>query len=121
MPRKKVPLTNFKIHKIDNSKGDLDQLKQKMATPDFIFSDDLWIATFDLDGEAHAAGIARGRRPDVAEDIEQLHVQLRVRDEAYDADKFLAEWDVADITRSVLEEFAKVTGIKLHSDSETLT
>lgn len=117
MVQKKITLKNFRVRKLDNSKGELDTAKKKWGSesPEFILSDDLWIATFEIDGETHTAGIMAGRRVDVAEDTEQVMVNLRVREEAFDADQFLPEWDVADITRSVYEEFSKLAGL---TDSE---
>jgi len=101
-------LTNFTARKLDNTKGELDLAKKKWASGEFISSDDLWLATFKINGETHHAGIMLGRRVDVAEGIWQIDVQLRVREEAFDADDFIAEWDVANITRAVYVEFAKL-------------
>ena len=110
MVQKKVPLKNFRVQKLDKGKGEVDAAKQKWGSeyPEFVLSDDLWLATFEIDGETHHAGIMLGRRVDVAEDVEQISVNLRVRDEAFDDDEFLPLWDVADITRCVYEEFAKL-------------
>ena len=107
MPTPRMVLTNFTVRKLDNTKGELDLAKEKWASGEFISSDDLWLATFEMNGETHHAGIRLGRRVDVAEDINQIDIQLRVREEAFDADDFITEWEVANITRSVYDEFAK--------------
>jgi len=99
-------LTNFTARKLHN--GDLEEAKAKWASPEFISSDDLWLASFEMNGEKPYAGIRLGRRIDVAEDIEQLDVQLRVRDEAFDSDTFIPEWGVAEITRAIYDEFLKL-------------
>jgi hypothetical protein len=101
-------LTNFRVAKLDNTKGLLDQAKEKWASPEFISSNDLWLASFEMNGETHHAGVRLGRRVDVAEDINQIDIQLGVREEAFDADKFIPEWEVADITRAVYDEFLKL-------------
>jgi hypothetical protein len=101
-----VVITNFRVKKLRS--GDIERAKVQWASSEFISSDDLWIASFDMDGETHHAGLRLGRRPDVAEDIEQLDILLRVREEAFDADKFIPEWDVGGITQAVYDEFMKL-------------
>ena len=92
-------LTNFVVRKLDNSHGELDVAKKKWASPEFISSDDLWLASFEIDGVKREAGIRRGRRVDVADDMEQIDVQLRVGEEEFDADSFISESDVAESQR----------------------
>ena len=100
-------ITNFVVRKLDNTRGELDLAKKEWANPEFIPSDEFWLATFEIDGEKHQAGIRRGRRVEVADDMEQVDVQLRVREEAFDADVFIPEADVAGIVKAVSEEFEK--------------
>jgi hypothetical protein len=100
-------ITKFTVRKLDNTKGELDLAKQKWADSEFIPSDEYWLATFEVDGQKHQAGIRRGRRVDVASDMDEFSVQLNVREEAFEADTFLAEADVANIVRAVGEEFEK--------------
>lgn len=64
-------------------------------------------ATFEIDGQKHQAGIRRGRRVDVADDTDQINVQLRVREDAFDVDTFIPEAKVADIVKAVSEKFEK--------------
>jgi hypothetical protein len=43
----------------------------------------------------------------VAEDIEQIDVQLRIVDSAFEADNFMPEANAADIVRAVSEQLEK--------------
>jgi hypothetical protein len=102
-----MKIKNFTVKKLDNTKGELDLARKKWADSEFIPSDEYWLATFEMDGEKHHAGIRRGRRVDVANDIVQFNVQLNVREDAFGADTFLSEGEVADITKAVSDEFLK--------------
>jgi hypothetical protein len=102
-----MDFANFRVRKLDNTKGELTLAKKEWASPEFISSDDLWLVTFELEGEQHQAGVMRGRRVDVANGTEQFDVQLRVSEKAFDADKFIPEWDVAEITKAISEKFLK--------------
>lgn len=102
-----MKLTNFVVRKLDNTRGELDLAKKEWANSEFIPSDEFWLATFEIDGKKHEAGIRRGRRVDIADDTDQIDVQLRVREEAFDADTFMPESQVADIVKAVSEEFEK--------------
>ena len=100
-------ITNFLVRKLDDTHGELATAKKMWANPEFIPSDEFWLATFEVESQKYQAGIRRGRRTDVAEDIPQIDVQLRVPEEAFDADSFIPESDVADITKAVGEEFVR--------------
>jgi hypothetical protein len=101
-------LTNFQLFEITETKR-RDDLNGKLANPgEFVQTrPNVWIASFDVDGVPYHAGIRLGHRIDVAEDIEQYDVQLRVRDEEFDSDSFIPEASVADITKLVGEQFEK--------------
>jgi hypothetical protein len=86
---------------------ELGLAKKTWANAEFIPTEDYWLATFDVDGEEHLAGLRRGRRFDVAEDISQIDIQLRIRDAAFDEDKFMPEAKAADILRAVNDELEK--------------
>jgi len=100
-------IKNFTVRKLDNTHGELDLAKEKFASPEFISSDDLWLASFEIEGKKREAGIRRGRRVDVAEGTDMVDVQLRVNEEEFDADAFIPESDVAEITKAVYAEFLR--------------
>jgi len=102
-----MELANFTVRKLDNAHGDLDLAKGKLASPEFISSDDIWIAAFDIEGIRHEAAIRRGRRTDVAEDTDQIDIQLRVSEQEFDSDTFIPESRVAEITAAVGDEFIR--------------
>jgi hypothetical protein len=59
-----------------------------------------------MDGLKRQAGVRRGRRANVAEDMDMIDVQLRVNQEELDEDSpHIPEAQVADIVRLVGEEF----------------
>jgi hypothetical protein len=102
-------LINFKVRKIDNTLGELDLAKKKFASPEFLPTNDFWLASFEVDGEGlkREAGIRRGRRVDVAPGTDMIDVQIRIAEEEFDADRFIPESNVAEIARAVSEEFIK--------------
>lgn len=99
-------LTNFQLFEITGVKQ-RDELNGKLANAgEFIQTKpNVWIASFDVDAVPYHAGIRLGHRIDVAADIEQYDVQLRVRDEEFDNDSFIPEAKVAEITKLVGEQF----------------
>jgi hypothetical protein len=106
----KPTITNFRVQKLDNSKGALDLARKKWADAEFVPKDDYWLGHFDMNGETHAVGIRAGHRIDVAPDILQYSFQLNVRDEAFDNDTLIPEADVADILAALEGEFYKAIG-----------
>jgi hypothetical protein len=100
-----MKLTNFTVRKLTNAHGELALAKEKFASKEFISSDDIWLASFEVDGVKREAGVRRGRRIDVAEDTDMVDVQLRVGEAEFDADTFIPESQVAEITKAVYEEF----------------
>lgn len=102
-------LKNFLVRKLDDSVGELSLAQKKFASPEFIPTNEVWLASFEIEGEGikREAGIRRGRRVDVAEDMDMIDVQLRVGEEEFEADRFIAETKVAEITRAVGDEFVK--------------
>jgi len=102
-----MEVTNFTVRKLDNSHGELDLANKKFASPEFIPTNEVWLASFEVDGVKRQAGIRRGRRVDVAANMDMVDVQLRVGEEEFDADKFIPESKVAEITKAVSREFLK--------------
>jgi hypothetical protein len=100
-------IKNFTVRKLDNTLGELDLAKKKFASPEFISTNEVWLASFEVDGVKREAGIRRGRRVDVAEDMDMIDVQLRVNEQEFDADTFIPESQVAEITKAVYAEFLK--------------
>jgi hypothetical protein len=91
------------------SPGEQTAAKKAWADVDkeFTPSGHYWLATFEVDGKKRTAGVWSGRRVDVADDIEQFRINLRVNEEEFDADDLIPEAQVADITRAVGEAFEK--------------
>lgn len=100
-----MAITNFIVRKLDNTNGKLDLAKKEWANKEFIPSEDYWIAAFDVDGKKRYAGICRGRRVDVPDDIAQFDFQLRINEEEFEADVFLPESQAAEILKAVSEKF----------------
>jgi len=103
-------LKNLTVRRLNNTLGELDLAKKKFASPEFIpTTDDLWVVSFEVEGEGlkREAGIRRGRRIDVAEGTDMIDIQLRVAEEEFEADTFIPESNVAEITKAVSAEFIK--------------
>jgi hypothetical protein len=100
-----MQITNLTVRRL--TPEEFEMAKKTWASEDFIPTEDYWLATFDLDGEVYFAGLRRGRRRDVAPDISQIDIQLRIPDSAFDADSFKPEAEAADILIAVTEEFEK--------------
>jgi hypothetical protein len=99
-------LTNFTVRRLTPEERMLT--KELWADGEFLPTDEYWLADFEIDGLKRQAGIRHGRRVDVAEDIEQIDVQLRINREELDEDSpLIAEAQVADIVKAVSEEFEK--------------
>jgi hypothetical protein len=100
-----MQITNLTVRRLTPEEFEL--AKKTWANKDFIPAEEYWLATFDVDGETHVAGLRKGRRHDVAPDTQQIDIQLRVLDSAFDEDIFLPEASAADIVRAVTEELEK--------------
>lgn len=100
-----VDLTKFTVRKLTSDEGQL--AKTLWASGEFVPTDEYWLAEFEVDGTKRQAGIRRGRRHDVAKDMDQIDVQLRVNEDEFDRDTFIPEAQVADIVKAVGEEFEK--------------
>jgi len=81
------------------------QAEKRWADDEFVPTGEYWLATFDMDGQKHYAGVRSGHGKTVAPDIRQFQINLRVSEEALDADVFIPEAIVADITREIGEAF----------------
>jgi hypothetical protein len=103
-------LNDFAVRKLtaDEVRANKENWDRADKENHFIPTDDYWVATFELDGERHSAGIRHGRRTDVAAGTVQLDVQLFISDETFEADTFMPEARAADILRVVGAEFGKV-------------
>ncbi len=100
-----MQITNLTVRRL--TPEELGMAKKTWASKEFNPTEDYWLATFEVGGEMHVAGLRKGRRLDVADDIQQIDIQLRVSDSAFDADKFMPEARAADILRAVSEELEK--------------
>lgn len=98
-------ITNFGVRRL--TPAETKVVRVRWADKDFLASGDYWLITFDLDGKKQFAGVTWGRRVDIADDIEQFQINLRVKDEDFDDDVFIPESQVADITRALSAEFEK--------------
>lgn len=100
-------LSNFAVQEIADVKQ-RDELNGKLASEEFVQTDPrAWIASFDVDGVAYHAGVRLGHRKDVADDLTQYDIQLRIRDDQFDNDSFIPEATAADILRLVDAEIQK--------------
>jgi len=93
-----MQITNLTVRRL--TPQELEMAKKTWASQEFVPTKDYWLATFDVNGQQHLAGLRKGRRHDVANNIEQIDVQLRIADSAFDADKFMPEAQAADIIRA---------------------
>jgi len=102
-------LTNFSIKEItDTAKRDGLLGYMKRDRPDFVQTDErVWMASFKVDGLQRVAAIRAGHASDVAEDIQQLDIHLRVNEEEFDNDKFIPEASAADILALISKEVEK--------------
>ncbi len=100
-----MQVTNLTVRRL--TPAELEMARKPWASAEFIPTEDYWLATFEVDGETHIAGLRKGRRHDVAEDIEQIDIQLRILDSAFDADYFMPEAEAADILTAVKAELEK--------------
>jgi hypothetical protein len=67
----------------------------------------VWMAAFKIDGVQRVVAIRAGHASEVAEDIQQLDLHLRVNEEEFDKDKFIPEASAADILALVSPEVEK--------------
>jgi hypothetical protein len=100
-----MQITNLTVRRL--TPEEFEMAKTAWVTDGFVPANDYWLATFDVDGQTHEAGLRKGRRLDVSSDTQQIDVQLRVLESAFDADSFLPEAQAADIVRAVIAEFEK--------------
>ena len=98
-----MQITNLTVRRL--TPEEFEKAKTEWVTDGFAPAEDYCLATFEVDGETHQAGLRRGRRLDVASNTEQVDIQLRVAESAFDADKFLLEAQAADIVMAVIAEF----------------
>jgi hypothetical protein len=54
-------ITNFLVRKLDDTHGELATARKLWANPEFIPSDEYWLATFEVESQKYQAGIRRGR------------------------------------------------------------
>jgi hypothetical protein len=99
-------LGNFTVRRL--TPAEREMAEKLWADEEFLLTDEYWLADFEIDSLKRQAGIRRGRRVDVAGDIDQIDVQLRINQEELDEDSpLIAEAQVADIVRAVSKEFEK--------------
>jgi hypothetical protein len=102
----RMVISNFEVRRL--TPGEIELAKELWADSEFIPTDEFWIADFEVDGMKRQAGIKWGRSVDVAADMQQFNVQLRINQEELDEDiPLIPEAQVADIVKAVSEEFEK--------------
>ena len=102
-------LTDFSIIEVtDAAKRDELLGYMKRDRPGWVESNGrVWMAAFKIDGVQRVAAIRAGHANDVAGDIQQLDLHLRVNEEEFDNDKFIPEASAADILALVSKEVEK--------------
>jgi len=100
-----MQITNLTTRRLTAS--EFEMAKKTWASEDFIPTEDYWLANFEVDGESYFAGLRKGRRRDVSPGTEQIDIQLRIPDAAFDADRFPPEAHAADVLTFVREEMDK--------------
>ena len=99
-------MTNFTVRRL--TPAEVLVAKREWDGNGFIATGEYWLAEFQIDGLKRRAGIMRGRRPDVAHDIDQFDIQLRINQEELDEDTpAIPEAQVAEILRIVDAEWQK--------------
>jgi hypothetical protein len=103
-----ITLSDFRLDEITDANLRA-QLQEKLAIDDEFVptTPRVWIADFKAGGVRYQARIPMGHRNDVASDIVQADVQLRIRDEDFDNDTFLSVSKIRDISKLVGDEFEK--------------
>lgn len=102
-------LTEFSIKEITDA-AQRDELNgyMKRDRPGFVQTDErVWMAAFKIDGVQRVAAIRVGHDGDVAEDITQQDIHLRVNEEEFDNDSLIPEASAADILALVSKEVEK--------------
>ena len=97
-----MKLTDFSIKEItETAKRDELVAAMRRERPSFVQTDErVWMASFKIDGLQRVAAIRAGHEGNVADDILQLDMSLRVNEEEFDNDKFIPEsnaWDILDL------------------------
>lgn len=101
-----MTLSNFAVRRL--TAGELELAKGLWASGEYLPTEEYWLADFEIDGLKRQAGIRRGRRANVAEDIDQFDIQLRINQEELDEDvPLIAEAQAADILTIVRAEWEK--------------
>ena len=104
-----MKLTDFSIAEVtDATKRDELNNYLKRDRPGFVQTDArVWMAAFKIDGGQRVAAIRAGHANDVASDIIQLDMHLRVNEEEFDNDSFIPEASAADILALVSKEVVR--------------
>ena len=104
-----MQLTDFFIKEVtDTAKRDELNDHLKRERPQFVQTDErVWMAVFKIDGLQRVAAIRVGHANEVAADIIQLDIQLRVNEQEFDNDSFIPEASAADILVLVSKEVEK--------------
>jgi hypothetical protein len=99
-------ITNFVVRRLTSAEQGLAQ--KLWASGEFLPTGEYWLAEFEINGLKRQAGIRRGRRADVAQNMDQFDIQLRVNQEELDEDvPLIAEAQAANILTIVRAEWEK--------------
>ena len=104
-----MKLTDFSIKEITDA-AQRDELSgyMKRDRPGFVQTDErVWMAAFKIDGVQRVAAIRVGHDGDVAEDIIQQDIHLRINEEEFDNDVLIPEASAADILALISPEVEK--------------
>jgi hypothetical protein len=99
-----MQLTDFSIKEV------VAEITESMRRErgDFVHTDPrVWLAAFKIDGEQRVAVIRFGHWQDVAPEIPQLDIQLRINEEEFEQDSFIPEATAADILVLITPEVVK--------------
>jgi len=103
-----MELTNLKFYEITDANLRAEFSRKLDIDEEFVQTQpNVWIAEFEADGTKYEAGIRLGHRHDVAADIEQTDLQLRVREVDFDHDAFLSVSRIMEISKAVSDRFTQ--------------
>jgi hypothetical protein len=106
---KGAPPADFFIKEVTDT-AQRDELNgyMKRDRPEFVQTDErVWMAAFKIDGVQRVAAIRVGHDHNVADDMIQQDIHLRVNEVEFDNDEFIPEASAAEILALVSKEVEK--------------